>query len=527
MKGTKKLEKKIAHSNKGITLIALVITIIVLLILAGIAINLTVGQRGILNQAQNAGKTYKEAEIRENVELALLDLRTEVIFSNQDLTVEYALEKLQEKGVFEEIDKDQQTGISGGYVITLGYDENGNVIIVDIQPDRVARIIAKIVTKGYTRGPVEVSVSVKTKGESVSSLNIPTGWTKKSEGVYEVASNGTYKIQAVLGNGMTVEKEVNITTIDNLPPKAFTITAQQVEAKLVITANAEDDDATSASASSGIDKYEYYVKKASDTAYPEKPYTTNEIEGLAYGTYNVYVKAYDKARNNTDSNEVSVEMINTKMLKYGQKVNYSANGVDDWKIFYINEERNETFIITSDYLLSTKIPTSETGMYIYKSYGVSWQVTPSYVEITQDVRDRFMMSWNVNTTNTNIKCVSRLLDTSAWSGFVTEELKTKGVNAIGSPTLEMFMASWNEVYPDNQITYYSGVSSGGFQLQQNVAYDIGLSVGKDNSLYLPHLEMVDGCRGFYLSSPIVVSTGELNNLVFVRGDKQHLTRLGI
>ena len=44
------------YQNKaGITLVALVITIIVLLILAGITINLTVGQRGILNRAQEAG----------------------------------------------------------------------------------------------------------------------------------------------------------------------------------------------------------------------------------------------------------------------------------------------------------------------------------------------------------------------------------------------------------------------------------------------------------------------------------------
>ena len=184
--------------GRGITLIALVITIIVLLILAGITINLTVGQNGILNRAQEAGKNYKESEVRENVELALLDLQTEVIFDNQDLTVEYALNKLEEKGVFEEIDIEEQTGITGGYVITLGYDENGNVIIVDMVPDGVVRIQAKVITKGYTKGPVEISVSVKTKGETVTSLNIPEGMTKKEEGIYEVTSNGKYLIQAVL-----------------------------------------------------------------------------------------------------------------------------------------------------------------------------------------------------------------------------------------------------------------------------------------------------------------------------------------
>ena len=125
--------EKTKNLKRGITLIALVITIIILLILAGITINLTVGQRGILNQAQNAGKAYNESEIRENVELGLIDIETEAILSNQDLTVEDALEKLQEKGIFEEIDKEEQTGICGEYVVTLGYDENGKVIIVDMR----------------------------------------------------------------------------------------------------------------------------------------------------------------------------------------------------------------------------------------------------------------------------------------------------------------------------------------------------------------------------------------------------------
>ena len=60
------------RKNKGITLIALVITIIILLILAAITINLTVGQRGILRRAEEAGRNYQEAAKREDEELANL-----------------------------------------------------------------------------------------------------------------------------------------------------------------------------------------------------------------------------------------------------------------------------------------------------------------------------------------------------------------------------------------------------------------------------------------------------------------------
>lgn len=57
--------KKIESQRKGITLVALVVTVIVLLILAGITINLTIGQDGIMNIAQQAGKNYIEAEKTE------------------------------------------------------------------------------------------------------------------------------------------------------------------------------------------------------------------------------------------------------------------------------------------------------------------------------------------------------------------------------------------------------------------------------------------------------------------------------
>ena len=50
------------ESNKGITLIALVITIIVLLILAGVSIAMLTGQNGILTQANEASNKTKEAE---------------------------------------------------------------------------------------------------------------------------------------------------------------------------------------------------------------------------------------------------------------------------------------------------------------------------------------------------------------------------------------------------------------------------------------------------------------------------------
>ena len=51
--------------QNGITLVALVITIIVLLILASFTISLTLGQNGLFNTAKNAGKNYTNASRNE------------------------------------------------------------------------------------------------------------------------------------------------------------------------------------------------------------------------------------------------------------------------------------------------------------------------------------------------------------------------------------------------------------------------------------------------------------------------------
>ena len=61
----KNKKKKQLENNKGITLIALVITIIVLLILAGVSISMLTGENGILTQAQNAKNRTEQAQREE------------------------------------------------------------------------------------------------------------------------------------------------------------------------------------------------------------------------------------------------------------------------------------------------------------------------------------------------------------------------------------------------------------------------------------------------------------------------------
>ncbi len=68
--------RKTFGRNKGITLIALVVTIIVLLILAGISISLLSGQNGILNRAVEAKKQTESKSAEEKVKMAVMSSMT-------------------------------------------------------------------------------------------------------------------------------------------------------------------------------------------------------------------------------------------------------------------------------------------------------------------------------------------------------------------------------------------------------------------------------------------------------------------
>ena len=69
-------KKKLKKGNEGITLVALVVTIVVLLILAGISLNLVLGQNGIISRAQDARN--QTAEGKTNTEKAINALTDEM-----------------------------------------------------------------------------------------------------------------------------------------------------------------------------------------------------------------------------------------------------------------------------------------------------------------------------------------------------------------------------------------------------------------------------------------------------------------
>ena len=79
--------------EKGITLVALVVTIIVLLILAGIAISLTIGNNGIFSRAQVSKQKSEISQIIESARLDILEKETENLGGIYEKDLEEILNK--------------------------------------------------------------------------------------------------------------------------------------------------------------------------------------------------------------------------------------------------------------------------------------------------------------------------------------------------------------------------------------------------------------------------------------------------
>lgn len=122
---------------KGITLISLVITIIILIILAGVGINLTIGENGIFNRAKFAKEEYNNAVISEEEQLNEL-----YAYLTRDDLPENTKENPQDVGTIVKMPDAWQT-ITPNYVST----SDGSVVT---KSTKVATVYAVSVGEGNT-----------------------------------------------------------------------------------------------------------------------------------------------------------------------------------------------------------------------------------------------------------------------------------------------------------------------------------------------------------------------------------------
>ncbi len=110
-------------SNQAITLISLVITIIILIILAGVAINLSIGENGIFKRVKIGKEQYMEAQAREKLETVLIEAVIEKETNENYNNKEFLDNMLEEKGM----------------------NVNENIVIVDNYNFKIDRETLKII----------------------------------------------------------------------------------------------------------------------------------------------------------------------------------------------------------------------------------------------------------------------------------------------------------------------------------------------------------------------------------------------
>lgn len=206
-------------NNKGITLIALVITIILLLILAGITINLTIGENeGIIKRAKEQQRIQDIAEVTEKLELKKADVAVD---NYGAIEIEKYLEEIKKQNIIKEEDILDKWNIENGkcyikvddkYFYLLEQEENKNLKITYIENP----VIVSLDTKTIDNTIETQVVAYNTKGAKYkyyirreNEEYIKQAETDSSKYIYENLEQDIYYIKVEIegANGGTTYLE--------------------------------------------------------------------------------------------------------------------------------------------------------------------------------------------------------------------------------------------------------------------------------------------------------------------------------
>ena len=215
------LEKK-----RGITLIALVITIITILILAGVSINLIIGKNGIVERAQTTGKIQTVASIKEALELEKGDL----LVNSKTVNLNNYLDQISNGDKKYEIsskeiidDKNAEIIVDDKYKFALKDTEEGDVEVTyqGVAASSDLSISAKSGTYVYPNGGTFTVTNNATRGELTVSSDATNIATATIEGNTVTVVPGTTAGKANIivkssANGDYAEnKVVHVATVQN------------------------------------------------------------------------------------------------------------------------------------------------------------------------------------------------------------------------------------------------------------------------------------------------------------------------
>lgn len=186
------------NNKKGITLIALVVTVVVLIILAGVSINAVIRDDGIIKKAQNSANLTKEAEVKEAINRTIL----EFYLTDDYETLEDFLKAKVTEGKIDSVTKNADGTLTvkkGNYSVTVENKTNssgGNSSGGETQTPEITIGEAKVVANSDGTGSAITDTASVYLGNTlyITFVHSITGGTTVVDKTipYAVTKNGTY-----------------------------------------------------------------------------------------------------------------------------------------------------------------------------------------------------------------------------------------------------------------------------------------------------------------------------------------------
>ena len=302
-------------TRKGITLIALVITIIVLLILAGISIASLTGENGILKQAETAQEETKKAQYQEILELIGEEIRPNQILEKlstkefMDLYEEKIQEEIEKENLLKGATKQRKDDTTIWVITKEGWIykiTEKEVILLGSReeypepPDlQKAEIKFAYQPSGWTNGNVKVTITAKADKFSlqyaIKDPNDENSWQSYPPAGVTMTENGNVYARLINELGETTTWATgNVSKIDRTKPNLNVTTGSITSSSIVVNVSASDTPSGLATTNA----YRYYLN---GTLMPAATGRSYNFTGLSASTkYTIKVIVYDQAGNTNE-----------------------------------------------------------------------------------------------------------------------------------------------------------------------------------------------------------------------------------
>ena len=517
---------------KAITLIAMVVTIIVLLILVGVSIAVLTGENGIINRTTEVKKTNEEAEVMENIRLAYNNAQIgKYAGKNESFigTLKSDLEKVYGTGEnnvkVEDNGNDTYTVTIRGKKYTI--DENGNVNKVEgfsitsttlnlqkrVGVDATGTTITA--TKDGIDGTVHWSISPAT---GVATLSSDTGDAIQ---VTPVASADDSAVITATCGSYTKQCTVNVTLVSKVNV-TFNFNGGTLNSNSSQTFNEFPGDIITLPVPTAPDENHTFGGWYDNSELTGDPAIAATTETITTPTANTTYYAKWIVGYGAIGTQVYLNNNSDITITFG--ANDTATIPDDWRVFY--EDENNVYLIYGHYYPVAAQRNTDQSTITFAGGSKTYAVSDSTnrTNLLRYLRNNSAYSWN-NTSPYGDDNGTNGVEYTSWSKLKTalsglSSLSGKTIKVYGSPDIELWTNSWNakgntELDVTKEASGYNIIGSNSYDFISLSGSGSSLDqTGYYDELYFPYREDQTMGTGYWIASPGAASNNSVCHVMY-------------